>query len=114
MRTMARNSLSSARTVTSRGVSPEFIASMPMTSNTSWPVSPSDSALWPGWNCSGSTPMPIRLDRWIRSNDSTSTARTPSSAVPLAAQSRDEPDPYSLPPSTISGVPAARYSREAS
>ena len=36
------------------------------------------------------------------------TAFTPSSAVPLAAQSRDEPEPYSLPESTTSGVPAAR------
>ena len=58
--------------------------------------------------------MPMRLDRWIRSNDSTRTARTPSSSVPLAAQSRDEPDPYSLPPSTTSGVPSAMYCREAS
>ena len=58
--------------------------------------------------------MPIRLDRWIRSNDSASTARTPSSAVPLAAQSRDEPEPYSLPASTISGVPSAAYCRDAS
>ena len=36
------------------------------------------------------------------------TALTPSSAVPLAAQSRDEPEPYSLPDSTTSGVPASR------
>ena len=28
---------------------------------------------------------------------------------PFAAQSRDEPEPYSLPASTISGVPSARY-----
>jgi hypothetical protein len=28
-------------------------------------------------------------------------------AVPLAAQSRDEPEPYSLPPRTTSGMPAA-------
>ena len=42
------------------------------------------------------------------------TARTPSSAVPLAAQSREEPEPYSLPPRTISGVPSAMYCREAS
>ena len=37
------------------------------------------------------------------------TARTPSSAVPLAAQSRDEPEPYSLPASTTSGTPSAAY-----
>ena len=51
--------------------------------------------------------MPIRFDRWIRSNDSTMTALTPSSAVPLAAQSRDDPEPYSLPPNTTSGMPCA-------
>ena len=37
-------------------------------------------------------------------NDSVMTARTPSRLVPLAAQSRDEPDPYSLPPSTTRGM----------
>ena len=31
----------------------------------------------------------------------------PSSAVPFAAQSRDDPEPYSLPASTTRGVPAA-------
>ena len=35
------------------------------------------------------------------------TARTPRSRVPLAAQSRDEPVPYSLPASTTSGTPFA-------
>ena len=52
-------------------------------------------------------PMPTRLLRWILSNDWAMTARTPCSAGPLAAQSRDEPDPYSLPASTMSGVPSA-------
>jgi hypothetical protein len=37
------------------------------------------------------------------------TALTPSSIVPLAAQSRDEPVPYSLPARITSGVPAAWY-----
>jgi beta-hydroxylase len=37
------------------------------------------------------------------------TAFTPSSIVPLAAQSRDEPVPYSLPAKITSGVPAAWY-----
>ena len=54
-------------------------------------------AVCPSGNCSGSTPMPIRLERWMRSKDSAMTARTPSSVVPLAAQSRDDPEPYSLP-----------------
>jgi hypothetical protein len=58
--------------------------------------------------------MPIRFDRWMRSDDSTRTARTPSSSVPLAARSRDDPDPYSLPPSTISGTPSSMYFRDAS
>ena len=34
------------------------------------------------------------------------TARTPSSRGPFAAQSRDEPEPYSLPASTTSGTPS--------
>ena len=51
----------------------------------------------PAGNISGSTPMPMRLERWMRSKLSAITARTPSNMVPLAAQSRDEPVPYSLP-----------------
>ena len=51
-------------------------------------------------------PIPTRFDRWMRSNDSAMTARTPWSSGPLAAQSRDEPEPYSLPASTTSGVPS--------
>ena len=35
-----------------------------------------------------------------------STARTPSRFVPLAAQSREEPVPYSLPAKTTSGTPS--------
>ena len=45
----------------------------------------------------------------MRSNDCVITARMPSSVVPLAAQSRDEPEPYSLPASTTSGVPCPAY-----
>ena len=45
----------------------------------------------------------------MRSKDSAITALTPSRFVPLAAQSRDEPEPYSLPPSTTSGVPSSAY-----
>ena len=70
---------------------------MPVIENVSSPVRPSDSAFSPSGNCSGMTPMPIRFERWIRSYDSAMTALTPSSEVPLAAQSRDEPEPYSLP-----------------
>ena len=50
----------------------------------------------------------------MRSNDSAITAFTPSSSVPLAAQSRDDPEPYSLPASTSSGTPSAWYCTEAS
>ena len=35
------------------------------------------------------------------------TARTPSRRGPFAAQSRDEPEPYSLPAITTSGTPSA-------
>ncbi|CFN62762.1 Uncharacterised protein [Bordetella pertussis] len=47
----------------------------------------------PAWNSSGSTPMPIRLVRWMRSKPSATMASTPASRTPLAAQSRDEPWP---------------------
>ena len=45
----------------------------------------------------------------MRSKLSAITASTPSSSVPLAAQSRDEPVPYSLPAITISGVFSCLY-----
>ncbi len=41
----------------------------------------------------------------MRSKDCAITARTPSSFVPFAAQSREEPEPYSLPARTTRGVP---------
>jgi hypothetical protein len=66
-------------------------------------------ASWPSVNCSGSTPMPIRLDRWIRSKEAASTARTPSRAVPLAAQSREDPEPYSWPAMISNATPSAAY-----
>ena len=53
--------------------------------------------------------MPTRFDRWMRSNDLAITALTPSSLVPLAAQSRDEPVPYSAPASTTSGTSSSAY-----
>jgi hypothetical protein len=42
------------------------------------------------------------------------TALTPSSSVPFAAQSLEEPDPYSFPAMTISGTPRSRYVTDAS
>ena len=53
--------------------------------------------------------MPTRLERWIRSKLSAMTARIPSSRGPLAAQSREEPDPYSRPARTMLGTPSAWY-----
>ena len=50
----------------------------------------------------------------MRSNDSAITARTPSSSGPLAAQSRLEPVPYSLPARISSGTPSALYCMAAS
>ena len=50
----------------------------------------------------------------MRSKLSAMTAFTPSSIVPFAAQSRDEPEPYSLPAMTSSGTPAAWYFIDAS
>ena len=40
--------------------------------------------------------------------------RTPSSSTPFAAQSRDEPEPYSLPARITSGTPSFWYCIEAS
>ena len=50
----------------------------------------------------------------MRSKLSAITALTPSSIVPFAAQSRDDPEPYSLPAMTTSGTPASWYFIEAS
>ncbi len=83
-------------------------------SNVSSPLRPSDSADSPSGNCSGRMPIPTRFERWMRSYDSASTKRTPSSRGPFAAQSRDEPEPYSLPASTHSGVSSSWYSSAAS
>src|SRR5258708_4914193 len=65
-------------------------------------------------NGSGRIPIPTRFERWIRSKLSAITARTPSRRGPLAAQSREGPEPYSLPASTINGVPSAAYLSDAS
>ena len=58
--------------------------------------------------------MPTRFERWMRSKLSAITALTPSSCVPFAAQSRDEPVPYSLPPKMTSGTPSRLYAIAAS
>ena len=48
--------------------------SRPVMSKTSSPVRPSDAADSPARNCRGRTPMPMRLERWMRSKLSASTA----------------------------------------
>ena len=50
----------------------------------------------------------------MRSKLSAMTARMPRRFVPLAAQSRDEPVPYSLPAKTTSGTPSSWYFMAAS
>ena len=45
----------------------------------------------------------------MRSKLSAITARTPSSFGPLAAQSRELPEPYSLPARMISGTLRSAY-----
>ena len=94
----ARAPSRSARTRTSRGgAPPSAIASArPVIENISSPVRPSDAALCPSGNCSGSTPMPTGSSGGCARSSAAITARTPSSRVPLAAQSREEPEPYSL------------------
>jgi hypothetical protein len=78
----------------------------PETSKVSVPSSPRVAADSPGAYSNGRMPSPTRLLRWIRSKLSAITARTPRSAGPLAAQSREEPLPYSLPANTTSGTPS--------
>src|SRR3546814_8955837 len=62
----------------------------PVMVNWSSPVRPSVSRVWPSTNCNGSTPMPTRFERWIRSKLSTITARTPSKFVPRSEEHTSE------------------------
>jgi hypothetical protein len=78
-------------------------------SKTSVPSRPSELAVCPSWKVSGKTPIPTRFARCMRSKVSAITAFTPSRLVPFAAQSREDPVPYSLPAITTSGTPAAMY-----
>ena len=77
---------------------------MPLMSNVSRPVNPNDCHDSPFTKVNGNTPMPTRLERWMRSKVSQTTAFTPSRLTPLAAQSRELPVPYSLPAIRIWGV----------
>ena len=83
------------------------IGSASSTSITSLPSRPSDCQESLPLNCSGSTPMPTRLLRWMRSKLFATTALMPSSIVPLAAQSRLEPVPYSSPAKITVGMPTS-------
>ena len=83
------------------------VAARPCRVRVSSPLRPSDSQVVSPSKTSGTTPMPTRFERWMRSKLSAMTARTPSRLVPLAAQSREEPVPYSLPARTTSGTPSA-------
>ena len=71
MRTTASNSIGpsapSAWTLTVFGVVPSLSASTPVMVKVSSPVRPRLVADSPLGYCSGSTPMPMRLERWIRS-----------------------------------------------
>ena len=58
--------------------------------------------------------MPTRFERWMRSKLFATTALMPISSVPLAAQSRLEPEPYSSPAITTVGVPSFMYCMAAS
>ena len=97
----------SAVTFTTAGLGSPAEKSMGVTVMVSEPSRPSVSAFCPSMNCSGRMPMPMRLERWMRSKLSAMATRTPSSIGPLAAQSRDEPLPYILPASTAAGVSEA-------
>ena len=55
-------------------------------------------------NSSGATPMHTRLERSMRSKVSAMMALTPGATGPLAAHSRDKPQPYSLPTNITNGV----------
>src|SRR5947209_196677 len=60
------------------------------------------------------TAAELGFERWILSKLSASTARTPSNTTPFAAQSREDPVPYSFPASTTSGTPSCWYRTAAS
>ncbi len=105
--TVTRRGVPSAPVITSVASPCGTICSASSTSMVSLPVSPSDCQVSLPLNCSGSTPMPTRLLRWMRSKLFATTALMPSSIVPLAAQSRLEPVPYSSPAKITVGTPAS-------
>ncbi len=65
-------------------------------------------------NSNGKIPIPAKLDLWILSNDWAITALIPRRYGPLAAQSLDEPEPYSAPAKIIVWCPYFWYLKAAS
>ncbi len=74
------------------------------------PSNSNEVAFWPLTNTKGATPIPTKLLLWMRSKLSAITAFTPNKNVPFAAQSLEEPEPYSLPAKIIKGVLVFWYS----
>lgn len=70
-------------------------------SKVSLPDKPKLSAFWLLRNSQGSIPIPTRFDLWILSKDSAIMALTPYKNGPFAAQSLEDPLPYSLPAKII-------------
>ena len=87
---------------------PSAIASArPVIENVSSPLSPSDcGALARRGTAAAARPCRPGSSGGCARSSAAITARTPSSLVPLAAQSREEPEPYSLPASTTSSMPS--------
>ncbi|MNV84532.1 hypothetical protein D3C71_1784110 [compost metagenome] len=83
--------------------------SSPSMVTVSSPLRLSEAQVVPSSKTKGTTPIPTRFERWIRSKDCAMTALTPRRLVPLAAQSRDEPLPYSTPAKMTSGTPSSLY-----
>ena len=67
------------------------------------------SAFWFGKNYKGIMPIPAKLLLWILSNDWAITALIPWRYGPLAAQSLDDPEPYSAPAKIIVWCPWLVY-----
>lgn len=75
----------------------------------SFPVRLRLSEDYPLINSQGSIPIPTKFDQWILSKDSAIITFTPYKNGPLAAQSLEEPDPYSFPAIIIVGIFESMY-----
>ena len=101
-------SLGFATTCSVFGVRPSFSSSTPEMSTISVPSSPERirGLARPG-TAAGARPSRSGWSGGCARSSRVMTALTPSRLVPFAAQSRDDPEPYSLPPKMTSGIPAA-------